>query len=85
MKSTEGVSKDTVSQVTSFDLNLGEHQQKQVYAYAVLKVEGHKMISGKSWLRKENASFKAAKGCLFFEDTGLEVYSESEKNLYDCK
>ena len=44
----EGVSKDAVSRITSFDLDISGHQQKRVYFYVVPKVEGYKIILGKS-------------------------------------
>jgi hypothetical protein len=79
------VSEDAVSRVVSFDLDVGGHQQRQAYAYVVLKIEGYEMILGKAWLRKERALLDAAKGCLIFQDSGLEVYSEPEQNPYSHK
>jgi len=85
LQSVDSVSEDAVSRVVSFNLDIGGHRQKQVYAYVVPKIEGYEMILGKSWLRKERALLDAAKGCLHFQDSGLEVYSEPEKNPYNHK
>lgn len=85
LQSVEGVTEDAVSRIVSFDLDIGGHQQRQAYAYVVPKIEGYEMILGKSWLRKERALLDAAKGCLIFQDSGLEVYSEPERSLYSHK
>lgn len=85
LQSVDGVSEDAVSQIVSFDLDVGGHRQKQAYAYVVPKIEGYEMILGKSWLRKERALLDATKGCLLFQDSGLEVFSEPEKNPYSHK
>ncbi len=82
LQSVEGVTEDAVSRVVSFDLDIGGHRQRKVYAYVVPKIEGYEMILGKSWLRRERALLDAARGCLIFQDSGLEVYSEPEKNPY---
>ena len=66
LQSVEGISKDAVSQIVSVNLDIGGHQQKQVYLYVVPKIEGYEMILGKAWLRKEQAILDAEKGCLVF-------------------
>ena len=83
LQSVEGVTEGAVSRIVSLDLDIGGHQQRRVYMYVVPRIEGYEMILGKSWLRKERALLDAAKGCLLFQDSGLEVYSEPEKNPYD--
>ena len=82
LQSVEGISEDAVSRITSFDLDIGGHQQKRVYFYIVPKIKGYEIILGKAWLRQEKALLDAAKGCLIFQNTGLEVYSEPERNPY---
>lgn len=85
LQSVDGVSEDAISRVVMFDLDIGGHQQKRVYAYVAHKIEGYEMILGKSWLRKERVLLDAAKGCLRFQNSGLEVYSEPERNPYSHK
>jgi hypothetical protein len=85
LQSVEGVPEDVVSRIVSFDLDIRGHRQRQPYAYVVHQIEGYEMILEKSWLRKERALLDAAKGCLVFQDSRLEVYSELEKSLYDHK
>jgi len=48
LQSVEGISEDAVSRITSFDLDIGGHQQKRVYFYIVPKIKGYEMILGKA-------------------------------------
>jgi hypothetical protein len=63
-------------------MDIGGHRQGKVYTYVVPKIEGYEMILGKAWLRQEKVLLDAAKGSLIFQDSGLEVYGEPEKNPY---
>jgi hypothetical protein len=85
LQSVEGISGSTVSQVVSFNLDIGGHRQQKAYMYVVPRIEGYDFILGKSWLRKERVLLDATRGCLLFQDSGLEVFSEPEKNPYDHK
>jgi hypothetical protein len=83
LQSVEGVTENAVSRIVSLDLDIGGHRQHGVYVYVVSKIEGYEMILGKSWLRRERALLDASRGCLVFQDSGLEVYGVPERNPYD--
>jgi hypothetical protein len=85
LQSVEGVSASPITQVVSMELDIGGHVQRKAFFYVVDHIEGYEMILGKAWLRKERALLDAVKGCLHFQRSGLEVYSEAERNPYDHK
>jgi hypothetical protein len=67
------------------ELDIGGHVQKKAFFYVVDHIESYEMILGKGWLRMERVLLDAAKGCLSFQKSGMNVYSEPEKNPYDHK
>ena len=85
LQSVDKVLENAISYITYFDIDIGGHQQRQVYAYIVRKIEGYEMILGKAWLRKEQALLDTTKGCITFLNSGLKVFSEFEKSQYDHK
>ncbi len=83
IQAIDAVTTSVISEVVQVGIDVAGHRRTG-YFYVAPNIEGYKVVLGLPWMQKEEVTLNLDQSMLHFKRSGIQVYSQKEKELnYD--